>query len=321
MTKGRNVGIDILKALLAFTVIFGHVLQIAISDGDSSDVTWVVKNFIYSFHMPLFAFISGFFANAKLPIVDYTKQKFKQLILPVFFWGIIIAAYNVIVLGMGQLIVVKNFIIYDLWYLKSLFIILLISWPFFKYHSIIYCLLTLIFGFLCGGLFLFALLIPSFYLGCFIKKILLKKSCLLILFLSSVVVFVIELLFINPSMNVGDLNLLRTFEINGIINYFNRLLLALSACITFFVSFYYINSLSFVGHRLSWLGNIGQQSLAIYAIQSLFVEKFGRLIIHEINILCYLLLSLLLFIFISFIIILAVRFIDNKTTKTVLGIS
>lgn len=70
----RDYSIDILKGIGILTVILGHCL------------TWPsnVNNFIYSFHMPLFFLVSGYFfkktASWKLFIKD-----FKRLVLP-YLW-------------------------------------------------------------------------------------------------------------------------------------------------------------------------------------------------------------------------------------------
>lgn len=42
----------------------------------------------YSFHMPLFIFISGYFFNADRSIKDFLKKKLKTHLLPLFLWNI-----------------------------------------------------------------------------------------------------------------------------------------------------------------------------------------------------------------------------------------
>ncbi|HIY60723.1 MAG TPA: acyltransferase family protein [Candidatus Eisenbergiella pullistercoris] len=56
----RNYRMDNLKCLLIFAVVFGHMLELFMGKNDSFKVIYLV---IYSFHMPLFAFISGVFAR------------------------------------------------------------------------------------------------------------------------------------------------------------------------------------------------------------------------------------------------------------------
>mgnify|MGYP003303947255 CR=1 FL=1 len=57
--KPRLYRFDNLKFLLMFLVVFGHVLEFVPGYGNTSDIYRV----IYSFHMPAFIFISGYFAK------------------------------------------------------------------------------------------------------------------------------------------------------------------------------------------------------------------------------------------------------------------
>lgn len=52
-------GMDKLKAILIICVIFGHILEEIRIDG----VLGIIRSVIYSFHMPVFIFISGYFAK------------------------------------------------------------------------------------------------------------------------------------------------------------------------------------------------------------------------------------------------------------------
>lgn len=52
MEQKRNDSIDFAKGFLMIFVILGHIVQGTIEDGN-------LRGVIYSFHMPLFLFISG----------------------------------------------------------------------------------------------------------------------------------------------------------------------------------------------------------------------------------------------------------------------
>lgn len=52
----RNVLLDVLKGFAIFLVVMGHAIQYNQVDFDTNPVF----RFIYSFHMPLFMFVSGF---------------------------------------------------------------------------------------------------------------------------------------------------------------------------------------------------------------------------------------------------------------------
>ena len=87
--KKRNESIDYLKGVLIFYVVYGHCLY-WMGEGIEKPYTIIVK-FIYSFHMPLFIFISGYFFSSikNKDIIGNIIKKFKRLIVPHFFFNII----------------------------------------------------------------------------------------------------------------------------------------------------------------------------------------------------------------------------------------
>lgn len=84
--------IDHLKAVAITLVVFGHFL-IAINPIRFS---YHPVQIVYSFHMPLFFFLSGFMVgfkdNGKLPF-SFIKKKMATLLLPWLSWTMISACY------------------------------------------------------------------------------------------------------------------------------------------------------------------------------------------------------------------------------------
>lgn len=66
--RARNYRMDNLKCLLIFAVVLGHMLELFMGRNSGNRVLYLV---IYSFHMPLFAFVSGVFAR-------YNPDKIKK---------------------------------------------------------------------------------------------------------------------------------------------------------------------------------------------------------------------------------------------------
>lgn len=60
MGKVRDARFDTLKGLLILSVVFGHFFS---HEATHSAPSEAIANFIYSFHMPLFVFVSGYFTN------------------------------------------------------------------------------------------------------------------------------------------------------------------------------------------------------------------------------------------------------------------
>lgn len=88
--KNRVREIDALKFILIFSVMVGHCLTF----GKSDYLNNIVYRFIYSFHMPLFVFLSGMFFRKKenkkmlLGLIPLISAYFIfQIITPGKFFG------------------------------------------------------------------------------------------------------------------------------------------------------------------------------------------------------------------------------------------
>ena len=117
----RIVELDNLKAFAIFCVVLGHTIQHFDRTGTMDEVYSV----IYSFHMPLFMTISGFFIS-KLFTMRIDKviiRKSRQLLLPVLTFSIL--AYLLSILTPINLIGSHTYIEYvfggNMWFLKYLF--------------------------------------------------------------------------------------------------------------------------------------------------------------------------------------------------------
>ena len=86
----RNDFFDFSKGVLILLVILGHAIQYCAVNEN----VWInpVFNIIYTFHMPLFVFFSGyfFFSSMKKKFANVFISRFKRLIIPNLFNSIII---------------------------------------------------------------------------------------------------------------------------------------------------------------------------------------------------------------------------------------
>ena len=87
--KQRIEYIDVLKGFAIFCVLWGHSLQYLKNGYDFFHNP--MFEFIYSFHMPLFFMISGFFfrSSLKLNFKVFLYKKSMQLLLPCVVWATI----------------------------------------------------------------------------------------------------------------------------------------------------------------------------------------------------------------------------------------
>ncbi|MCC3709207.1 acyltransferase family protein, partial [Staphylococcus epidermidis] len=81
--KDRDYFFDNARAILIFLVVLGHLLQPYTSEDKFLQALYLL---IYSFHMPTFLFISGYFAK-NLDKPNYLEKIAKKLLLPyvIFF--------------------------------------------------------------------------------------------------------------------------------------------------------------------------------------------------------------------------------------------
>lgn len=81
--KERNILLDGLRGFAILLVVLGHSIQLNQINFDDN----ILFNIIYSFHMPLFMFISGFLSYKTFDgSIQKLYKKFKYLIIPFFAW-------------------------------------------------------------------------------------------------------------------------------------------------------------------------------------------------------------------------------------------
>lgn len=134
--KKRYEWVDVLKFLGIFAIYLGHL-------GNSAGKFYL---FVFTYHVPLFFFISGFFAlkNTEESVFNYTKKKFKQLLVPYIFFsviniiiyaisydisgGAIISMFKVAAMGIRNTIVAGG----GLWFFPCLFIVSVMYYSIYK---------------------------------------------------------------------------------------------------------------------------------------------------------------------------------------------
>lgn len=74
--------IDIAKGIGILLVVLGH--------NDFEVISVFVQRLIYSFHMPLFFFLSGYFLNTAIPFFEFIKKRSNTLLKPFLFTVLLI---------------------------------------------------------------------------------------------------------------------------------------------------------------------------------------------------------------------------------------
>lgn len=94
--KTRLQYIDIAKGFAIIAVVMGHVLYYDLYGFNYAFKESPLMQFIYSFHLPLFFFLSGFVARTKIARIEILPdlwKRFRQLIMPCLFIGGIYSLY------------------------------------------------------------------------------------------------------------------------------------------------------------------------------------------------------------------------------------
>ena len=115
----RIVYLDLVKLFTIYLVILGHVIAMMVN---GYSVGGRLYAFIYSFHMPLFMLLSGYFVSSRLgemPIVALIKKKGRQLLLPSITCTLICCVYICLTQEHPNY---RDEMIGNSWFLKTLFV-------------------------------------------------------------------------------------------------------------------------------------------------------------------------------------------------------
>lgn len=142
-----NNSIDVIKGILMILVILGHIL---LGDLDSN----IIRFIIYSFHMPVFFFISGYLLNINniqsFSVKDFVSKYYHRMLKE---WGVALIIYTLgcwICYGFSIRRIINPY--YHLWYIPSLFISIVSVWISLKYAKSRTLLFLILF---CIGIFFF----------------------------------------------------------------------------------------------------------------------------------------------------------------------
>ncbi len=277
--------IDALKGFAIFCVLWGHSIQY-LKNGYNFFSNPVFE-FIYSFHMPLFFMVSGFFfrSSLKLNLKNFLYKKGIQLLLP----GVISAVmFCIIELSLTGINDIDNWLKYLYlsfpWFLRELFISYFIVYASLKIlkKDWLACLLSICFVLSAPYCGFQQILLPVFWSGIYLKNNyqLILQYTKQILIISGIVFSMCSFLGDRPCTMYGYLpGLLKIFSLNdfqkiGIFIF--RLLISFSGSLFWFMLF----KMTYKQHKFFiGLGKIGINTLAIYLIQRLIIESlFNRII-------------------------------------------
>lgn len=282
-TATRDTYWDTVKALLIFLVVLGHVVQffMYMSNGNMDFWSSPIFKGIYIFHMPLFMLISGFFAaksiakHGKTSVIRYLQR----LALPCIGMGLIF--FSLIL----QKPSFRN--VYEgcttLWFLIVVFecvvFYTIMQWKQALWYKIAMFILPIPFAILCGRTpytsilfphtFQFTYLWPFFVLGAYMSYLKFSPQLINKKWIIFPILYVAAFYLFHPHWYVYRYSL--DFDFTSLIVDIFRTLAAIVGCGTALWAGKYLHS--FVG-KYAITQKIGQATLAIYVLQTLFFIKY-----------------------------------------------
>ncbi|WP_181833120.1 acyltransferase family protein [Bacillus taeanensis] len=276
-TISRDPYFDNAKFILIFLVVFGHMISPFKGD---SDMLYALYNFMYSFHMPAFILIAGYFSKGCFQ-KGYLKKIMQKVLIPYFIFQFIYAVFYSI--KKGEI----TFTLFDpywtLWFLLSLVCwnLLLIGFARLKYFTAIFSAVTigLIIGYIPEiGTFLSLsrtfVFFPIFLLGFYLsekhfkelvepKKRMIAAFCLVSLFLCYYFVF--------PASTKEWLLADSSYSEMGIQEGYAALMRLIVYGIVFLATFSF---LAVVPRRELFFTRYGSRTMYIYLLHGFIVKLF-----------------------------------------------
>jgi len=276
--KNRIAALDVVKAIAIYLVILGHVLQHLRSSNYIDEPVYI---FIYSFHMSLFMTLSGFFAatTLKMHFFRLAWKKAKSLLLPCIVWGgVLSVCYQLFIEKAFSFYSLIEFIYYDFWFLKSVFICYILAWIGFslKLPSWVWCFLVCV-----AAQFIPAFSVPVM-MPCFLSGYILSSEIENVWFVRLMPFFLVVfvLLFISAPNSLFDGNFEKDLLSMGmtfssicqlLICRFYKVMMGLSG------SFFIISVI-----KLTIWGKKAEDSVVIHYLSIIGKETMGIYIVHSI---------------------------------------
>lgn len=274
--KARIAYLDAVKLVTIYLVIMGHVTQMMVHGWTIGVHLWKP---IYSFHMPLFMLVSGFFVSNRmlnLPFGKMIKAKAIQLLLPAATCTVVCCVYLYFA---RESVNYRDEIIGNSWFLKTLFVYFVLFWMLKRTRLNDW----LIFALSCAFLFLVPkgsslqvnLLWPYFWAGFFLKKyhildkMIVRWQLVLVFFLLYTSTYAIQWFSDIPNI----------ITINPETLYNQWYLILFRYIVAFSGSMFVILLVAWVYERwhdlstLKKLATFGQYTLGVYTLQTILVNN------------------------------------------------
>ena len=275
--SNRIIYLDVVKFLAIWMVCIGHSYFFV----DMSRAS-ILYNWIYSFHMPLFMMLCGYFSlkSYDKTLVPFLKQKTIQLLLPT----VTISILTIIVCFLIDLpdiaIVARSEAIGGMWFLRTLFFCFVYTYLFKRlgwqdyFTAIGSIVLALI---LPHGYFLqFNWMLIFFWLGYFLKcyrQIYMKYQALITMF--SLLVFILLCVHEVPKVLTYHILFFTPWQL------FSQFVSGLFGSLSLIgISYYFCLWFKDDNFLVKKMAEVGTYTLGIYGLQSIILQRIFVKYVH-----------------------------------------
>ena len=266
MANDRIAYLDLGKFIAILLVCIGHCYVMI------PTIHSIVRPAIYSFHMPLFMLVCGYFSLRSLesPLLNLLSKKFQQLLIPVTACTLV----SILLFRGGQ-----NELIGSVWFLRTLFLCYLIARisKYIKLPVEIVFLLSWILLLILpyGGTLMVNFLYFYFCIGYLLHKYESRISTYKIpLFLISLICFIFSIYnqWTSPCEKVG-----LYFIIHYPIKFLMQTLIGFWGSVTIIGFCWFVDCISAYNEMwknfISQLSIMGRYTLGIYVVQTFLIER------------------------------------------------
>ena len=285
--NNRYQYIDFIKGIAIFLVVLGHCIQCYTTDLGFYKQNTIYLT-IYTFHMPLFIYISGKLFHYSLEKGNYTellKRKTHQLLSPYFVCSIIYAFIHVVLLGNDAKTLSFYWFLLSLWISITVVLLINIIAKYFYYGlNCWFYIGTAMLWFLTGirdrDAWMFIFFISGFLSKDYLMEFERKHSILLI-------IMSVFMLLIFDNLTIKDIQYLSGLtcftELGLFLDSLKFILRAYASIYLIFKIALYLEKCKnkSVSRIQRCIANFGRNSLLIYILQKIFVEEVGYTIVAE----------------------------------------
>lgn len=275
-TGDRILYLDLVKLFTIYLVILGHVVAMMVNGYVVGERLY---SLIYSFHMPLFMLLSGYFVSSKsgeIPLTSIITKKAKQLLLPAITCTAICLLYLWLV---RENVNIRDEIIGNSWFLKTLFVyyILFSLLKRLPYNDWILCITSCILLFIiprCSSMQV-NLLFPYFWSGYMMRKYkILEKISFSWKYTILFVVLFGTLYYLQRYWNIPNYI---EINIHSILSKLHlilfRYLVAITGCFATILTISVIHKICNDNVLATKCAKYGQWTLGIYVLQTILVAN------------------------------------------------